>query len=94
MSLLGGSNYESRIAYLEAAQKASKDAHQALLTAFDKFFDAVAEDLGYEAAKMIVMGHYVPHKATSSPRSLAETVTPERRVVKRTPTARCAKRGK
>ena len=68
----------------------------ALTSAFDKFFDVVAEDLGLEAATEWTSGSYslgmMGFQYKSSPRQLAEDVTPEKRAVRRKATARCPKR--
>lgn len=110
MSVLGLTAREVR-RFVEEETKLMKAQLEALAAqqstlqdAFNKFFDAVAEDLGYEAVQCFASGLFTwvdpdgaVHCSINSsnpkgPRQLAETVTPERREVKRRKTARCRKR--
>lgn len=91
MSLLGPST--SMVEALRTDVNNLSAEVTALTEAFNAFFDAVAQDLGYEAAKEYggtSFGYFPPKLFPSSPRRLAETVTPEKREVVRRKTARCA----
>lgn len=90
MSWFGKPDLTTQVERLTKRADAAEKAHADLLAAFNKFFDVVAADLGYEAAEAFVYyGHGYSDMLTTSPRLLAENVTPETRTIKRNPTARC-----
>lgn len=93
MSWLDGRTDKAQLESLTKRMHALEESHKELVSAFDALFDAVAEDLGYEAVQRF--SWHLPHMSLPvSPRTLAETVKPEQRTIKRSATARCAKRGK
>lgn len=94
MSLLGKPSWAERLQRLEDQGNAAQKAHADLLAAFNKFFDVVAKDLGYEAKTGYPEGYgysFNLREIPLSPRQLAETVVPEQRTIKRAKTARCKK---
>ena len=97
MSLFGGLEFAApeRVKALAQRVEAAEKATAALQDAFDAFFDAVAEDLGYQSAIGRYYGVLEPSDGfslrtrASSPRRLLETVTPEKCEIVRHKTARC-----
>ena len=89
----------SELKELRARVERMETRHSELLIAFDKWFDLVAGELGFEAqATWPTYAYYGGGSSVKlapvSPRIAEDVVVPEQRTPKRTPAKICAKRAR